>query len=108
MATRYTEKTLGEYVEKVNGWLAEDGFETRLEHSPRNGYQAIDEYSVDDKGERIGSGVNRNIECGSPRECGDAAREYYNREYGKQRERKNKAKLEFADAVLKLAREYGV
>ena len=75
---RYTVCALRDNVDKINGWLKDGGYTTRLEAGGRNGYQAIDEYSVDADGDRIGSGVNRNVCCGTSRECGDAAYDYYN------------------------------
>ena len=74
---RYTVKTLSNHVDKINGWLKDSGYTGRLEVGGRNNYQAVDEYSVDADGNRIGSGVNRNVCCGTSRECGDAADFYY-------------------------------
>ena len=66
---RYTIKSLRRDIDKINEWLADDGSTIRLIEQGRNGYQAVDEYSVDADGNRIGSGVNRNVCCGSSREC---------------------------------------
>ena len=64
-------------IDELNCQLESDGSKIRLETGGRNGYQAVDEYSVDNDGERIGSGVNRNVCCGSSRECYDAAWTHY-------------------------------
>lgn len=78
--SRYTVTTLRDDISKVNGWLESDGSTLRLTCGGRNGYQAIDEFSVDSDGMRIGSGVNRNVCCGTSRECGLAAFEFYGNE----------------------------
>ena len=77
MPRRCTPKQLEHEVTRINGLLAEMGVDTRVESHGRNGYQAVDEYSVDTHGNRIGSGVNRNVCCGTSRECGDAIDHYY-------------------------------
>ena len=70
---RYTVSTLRSEIDKINGYLEYDGIPVRFEAGGRNGYQAVDEYSVDADCARIGSGVDRTVCCGSSRECGDAA-----------------------------------
>ena len=75
---RVTVVTLRNTVDEVNGWLEDAGLSTRLETGGRNGYQAVDEYSVLPDGSREGSGCNRNVCCGSSRECRDAAYGYWN------------------------------
>jgi hypothetical protein len=75
---RVTVVTLRNTVDEVNGWLEDAGLSTRLETGGRNGYQAIDEYSVRPDGSREGSGCNRNVCCGSSRECVSAAYDYWN------------------------------
>ena len=80
---RYTGKMLREDVDKINGWCADDGIPVRLIVQGRNGYQAIDEYPVDESGLRIGTYVNRNVCCGSSRECGHAASQWYNEQHRK-------------------------
>ncbi len=80
---RYTAKALAEQIETINGWLKDAGSLIRFETGGRNGYNAVDEYSVDADGNRIGSGVNRNIGCGTPRECAEYAETAYSNEYRK-------------------------
>jgi hypothetical protein len=80
--SRFTVKNLREEIAEINDLFAGDGFSIRYEVGARNGYQAVDEYSVHPDGSRNGSGVNRNICCGSSRECSDAAwTAYYHRHY---------------------------
>lgn len=74
---RYTPKQLDSEVSRINGLLAEMDADTRLESHGRNGYQAVDVYPVDSRGNRIGSGINCNVCCGTSRECGDAIKHYY-------------------------------
>jgi len=76
--SRVTVVTLRNAVAEVNGWLEDAGSTTRLETGGRNGYQAIDEYSVRPDGAREGSGCNRMVCGGSSRECRDAAYGYWN------------------------------
>jgi hypothetical protein len=75
--SRFTITDLRKAIVKINGWMEDEGWPGRLEEHGRNGYQAIDEYSVDADGNRIGSGVNRNVCCGSSRECSNAAYAHY-------------------------------
>ena len=78
--SRFTIKNLREDITDINDLFAGDGFSIRYEVGARNGYQAVDEYSVYPDGSRNGSGVNRNICCGSSRECAVAAwAAYYGR-----------------------------
>jgi len=79
--TRYTPKRLDEDINKINGWLEDCGSTRRLESQGRNGYQAIDQFSVDESGKRVGSWIDRNIRCGTSRECHEAALEFYHAEY---------------------------
>jgi hypothetical protein len=58
--------------------LEDGGYSVRLTTGGRNGYQAVDEYNVFPDGSRNGSGVNRNICCGTSRECVSAAYDYWN------------------------------
>ena len=78
---RYTVAKLEARIERINEWLESDGSMIRMEVGGRNGYTAIDEYSVDADGNRIGSGCNRNVGCGSPRECSEYAETAYSNEY---------------------------
>ena len=93
--SRYTVATLRTAIAKINDSLLREGSDTLLDQGGRNGYQAVDEYSVDSDGNRIGSGITRNICCGTSRECGDAAWSYYDT---KVNQMENKVK--FADAVV--------
>ena len=84
---RFTITDLRKAIVKINGWMEEHGWPERFEERGRNGYQAVDEYSVDADGNRIGSGVNRNICCGSSRECSAEVHAEYgalHRQYDKQ------------------------
>jgi len=74
---RYTITTLRNEIETINQSLLDIGSLKRLEISPRNGYQAVDIYSVDTDGNRPNSGVDRNLECGSSRECGESSWSWY-------------------------------
>lgn len=85
---RYTAKRLAERIETINGWLENDGSLIRFECGGRNGYNAVDEYSVDLNGKRIGSGCNRNVGCGTPRECVGYAEQAYSNEISRMRREK--------------------
>jgi len=74
---RFTITDLRRDIAKINGWMEEHGWAERLVEQGRNGYQAVDEYSVDADCNRIGSGVNRNVCCGSSRECSLEAFAHY-------------------------------
>ena len=76
--SRVTVVTLRDSVDEINGWLKDAGLFTRLETGGRNGYQAVDEYSVLPDGSRENSGCNSNVCCGSSRECVSAAYDYWN------------------------------
>ncbi len=69
---RFGPRQLEESIEEYNSTLAQKGILIRFVSGGRNGYQAADEYSVDESGKRIGSGVNRNVACGSSREVSQA------------------------------------
>ena len=78
MAKRYSVCDLREDVAIVNGWAEKSGFPARLEIGGRNGYQAIDEYSVGADGEALKPGcADRNVCCGSYEDCGFAAYRWY-------------------------------
>ena len=76
--SRYTISNLRTDVAKINDWCKSDGIPVRLIEQGRNGYQAIDEYPVDADGNREGTGVNRNVCCGTSRECAHEAEAWYN------------------------------
>ena len=78
---RYTITDLRDYVKNVNGWMAEINSDIRFETNGRNGYQAVDQYRVDENGDRIGSGVDRNVATGSSRECSNALSDHYGHLY---------------------------
>ena len=65
---RFTITDLRRDIEEINNGLQEIGALVRFEISPRNGYQAVDEYPIGGDGKRIGSGVNRMVGSGSSRE----------------------------------------
>lgn len=67
--TRFTVKDLDAEVQRMNGMLAQANSPKRFERGGRNGYQAIDEFSVNPDGSRVGSGIDRNVGCGTSREC---------------------------------------
>jgi hypothetical protein len=66
--TRFTPTNLQNVVDNRNLDLHLAGSTKRFEMQGRNGYQAVDEYSVDASGNRIGSGVDCNVGCGTSRE----------------------------------------
>jgi hypothetical protein len=76
--SRVTVVTLRAAIAEINGWLRDRGLSVRLETSGRNNYQAVDEYSVNADGSPCGSGVDRNICCGTSRECVSAAYDFWN------------------------------
>jgi hypothetical protein len=76
--SRVTIATLRASIVTINDWLEKAGHSVRLEEGGRNGYQAVDEYSVHADGSRKGSGCNRNVCCGSSRECVAAAYDHWN------------------------------
>lgn len=78
---RFTVKDLRETCDQYNGYLTECGSLKRVECGGRNGYQAVDVYSVNEDGARTNSGVDRNLEAGSSRECANAVSDFYNAEY---------------------------
>ena len=97
---RFTITDLRVAVKKINEWCAEDGIPFRLIEQGRNGYQAIDEYSTELDGRRIGSGVNRNVCCGTSRECADAAHMWHNEVSARWEKEKNEAKLAAFDDMV--------
>ena len=75
--SRFTIMDLRRAIVKINGWMEEEGWPERFIEQGRNGYQAVDEYSVDADGNRIGSGVNRMVCGGTSRECSHAVHAEY-------------------------------
>jgi hypothetical protein len=67
--TRFTAKDLESEVARMNDILFRANSPNRFECGGRNGYQAVDEYSVNPDGSRKGSGIDRNVGCGTSREC---------------------------------------
>ena len=67
--SRYTPKMLDDDIESFNAELKRHGILKRFEHGGRNGYQTVDEYSVDANGIRIGTGVDSMVGAGTSREC---------------------------------------
>lgn len=69
---RYMRSNLEQDIEGINKTGGRNGRTTYLKVEARNGYTAIDEYTV-----KAGRAVClRNIECGTPRECESAAWEW--------------------------------
>jgi len=71
--TRYTRSQLIEDLKTYNKQLEAKGSSLRFEYGHRNGYHAIDEYTL---GRKAGC-VDRNVTCGKPRECATAMRIRY-------------------------------
>ena len=76
----YTKVNLDNDVFRYNVYLKKEGSNRRLERGGRNNYQAVDVYTVDSDGKRIGSGVDNNVCCGTSRECGEAVEQFYSNE----------------------------
>ncbi len=74
--SRYTITNLRSDLEKLNSYLEEAGSLLRIEENGRNGYQAVDEYEIDESGERPNS-CRRMVCGGTSRECYDAAYDWY-------------------------------
>lgn len=70
---RYMRSNLEQEIESINKTGSRNGRTTYLKVQARNGYTAIDEYSVKTGGSAI---CLRNIQCGTPRECASAAWEW--------------------------------
>ncbi len=67
--SRYTARRLEEDVEQFNERLKTAGCLKRFEVGGRNGYTAVDQYSVTEDGDRPCSGVDCMVAAGTPREC---------------------------------------
>jgi len=65
---RYTIKALRLDLEKYNASLAKYGHTYSLKAEARNGYTGLDLYE--------GDKCLRNLECGTPRECLNGARDF--------------------------------
>lgn len=74
---RFTVKDLRAEIADINESFENYGVSVRFIVAGRNGYQAVDEYPVWPDGSRRGTYVNRNICCGSARECARASRDEY-------------------------------
>jgi hypothetical protein len=74
--TRFTEKDLRHSVVSLNTYLKSEGIKVQFRLSPRNGYQAVDEYEVGDSWESLSSAC-RNVGCGTPREVNNYIWERY-------------------------------
>lgn len=77
--TRYTIKDLRADIAELNKTLKPTGY--YLDVECRNGYTGLDEYRVSTDPAKRDCCV-RNIECGSPRDCWEAARLYTPRDNG--------------------------
>jgi hypothetical protein len=71
--SRYTRQDLYAELKEINKSLVGTGY--YLAANSRNGYTGVDEYRGDASEGTAGKCV-RNIQCGSPRACRDAAYEY--------------------------------
>ena len=71
--SRYTRKDLYAELHEVNKKL--DGSGYSLAAQSRNGYTGLDEYRGDSSEGNAGKCV-RNLKCGTPRECIQAAYDY--------------------------------
>jgi hypothetical protein len=98
--SRYTKSNLMADIAKLNDWLKDAGSTRRLVQGHSGGHNTVDAYTVDDVGDRIGNGVDHNVQCGTARECNDAASDFYANEYNRIENAKSKAKVDFADYVL--------
>jgi hypothetical protein len=77
MTRRYTITDLRHGIDEINSWLEAAGALVRFEEHGRNGYQAVDEYPIDQNGQRVGSGVNRMVGSGTSRETYQEAHDAY-------------------------------
>ena len=65
---RYTERAFMKDCDAVNKDLAERGIDAAFVVAPRNGFCAVDWYKPSSHADG-GSGVEANVQCGTPREC---------------------------------------
>lgn len=75
-----TIKDLRNEIEQANRYLSHSGSNYFLREQGRNGYQAVDVYSVGDTGK---TGCIRMLEGGSSRECVAAVQTFHRAHYGK-------------------------
>ena len=73
MKTRFTYKSLSFEIEKLNSKLAAAGHEYRFVIGQRNNYTAIDLATPSQMARYC---CQRNLHCGTPRECLNACYEY--------------------------------
>lgn len=71
--SRFTITDLRSSIGLINAGLESNGALVRFVEQGRNGYQAVDEYPVNAKGERVGSHVTRMIGYGTSRGASDSA-----------------------------------
>jgi cell division protein FtsB len=108
---RFTITDLRECIEEINGWLEDAGADVRFFCNGRNGYQAVDEYQVDENGRS--SSCNRMVGSGSSRETYDEAYQAYQNVMAGIRHKKEQAtkqenkdlKAQIADMASENARE---
>ncbi len=70
---RFTVKSLRDGIDNINTWLTAAGASVRFECGARDGCQVVDEYNVDDDGNRVDNYVNRTVGSGSSREAYEKA-----------------------------------
>lgn len=75
--TRFTKAELERRIEEINKDFEEAGALVRFITGHRNGYNTVDEYSVRKDGSRVGSGVNRMVGSGTPREAYNESYDVY-------------------------------
>lgn len=73
---RYTRNMLEQDLQTINQKISSTGY--YLAAQGRNGYTGIDEYQGDASEGTAGRCI-RNIECGTPRQCFEAAKTYAGR-----------------------------
>lgn len=78
---RITYKALEADCTQLNAQMKDAGINWLLIPGQRNGYTAVDIATPE---QRETGAVQRNLECGSPRECLAAAHQFVNQQYAKQ------------------------
>lgn len=103
MSKRITITDLRNTVEQYNRYLASCGSMKRLREQGRNGYQAVDIYTLDpdSKDREFKNGCN-NLACGTARECCDHVYDFYNDEFRRIEKAKNAKLVEFAKSVVSI------